>query len=126
VQLAALPVGTDFDINNLCNSFFDIHTEITWSPNPVVTPQYIAPSSFFDVFLESVAVPGGGGQTFANLLPGQVLLARQQYSYPIAGGGTETFWEYQLHEVPALVPEPSTAVMLIVVAGGLLVWWRRR
>jgi hypothetical protein len=127
VQLAALPVGTNFDIDNLTNSFFDIHTEITWSANPIgPTPQYIAPSSFFDVFLESVAVPGAGGQTFANLLPGQLLLARQQFTYPLVGGGTETFWEYQMHEVPLPVPEPSTIVMFVLMVGGLLAWWRRR
>jgi hypothetical protein len=126
VELTALPVGTNFDIDNLCNSFFDIHTEITWSANPIVTPQYIAPSSFFDVFLESVAVPGGGGQTFANLLPGQLLLARQQFSYPVVGGGTETFWEYQMHEVPLPVPEPSSIAMLVLMTGGLLAWRRRR
>jgi hypothetical protein len=138
VQLAALPVGADFPIDNLGKGFFG--TGLTdsfqfagqtfnWSDNLTPTPQYLTPDSFFDVFLESVAVPGtGGAQHFSQLLPGQVILARQQVSYSFINlqtglRQTDTFWQYELHGV---VPEPGTVAMLIAGALALLGWARLR
>lgn len=139
VQLAAMPVGTDFFVENLTNSFFDIYTEITWASVPVgpgnPVPNYMVPDSFFDVFLESVAVPGAGagGQTFAQLAPGQLILARQALTYqgpdPANPGQlkTETFWQYEMHEVVAPVPEPSTVALLLGGLGAVAVlFWRKR
>jgi hypothetical protein len=132
LQLAALPVGADFPIENLGKSFFgeSLNTPFVfggqtfnWSGNLTPTPQYLAPDSFFDVFLESVAVPGtGGSQNFAQLLPGQIILARQQLSYSFINlqtglRQTDTFWQYELHGV---VPEPSSLVLLASAAIVLL------
>jgi hypothetical protein len=130
VDLIALP-NMNFDINNLTTDYFDAHPELQWTSVPGGTgpvPQYMAPDSFFDVFLETVAVPGGSGQTFGNLQPGQLIISRQRLSYDkalvgIAGTGTDYFWQYEIHEV---VPEPSSIVMLLCAAGAVLgLAWRK-
>jgi hypothetical protein len=44
VELLALPVGADFDIENLTTTYFDKNPGLVWSPVPVgAVPQFMAP-----------------------------------------------------------------------------------
>ncbi|MCX6875514.1 MAG: hypothetical protein NTW21_17155 [Verrucomicrobia bacterium] len=112
MQTLLLPAGTNFDINNLTTNHFDVHPEFVWTQVPGgLLPAFVAPSSFFDVFLESIGTAPHNGQ---------VLLARQQLTHTAVGGRTETFWQYQLHESPAAVTPTPARPSLRMIARALL------
>jgi hypothetical protein len=106
--------GRAFPLEKLNTDFFDSHPEWNqrWVPVPPplvpqVLPGDFSVDSFFDVFLGDV--PG-----LPPLLPGQILLARQHFSYydesygePAAGeapavgvAGNAHFWQYEIHGQP--------------------------
>jgi hypothetical protein len=134
------------------DSFFDIFLEC-YNPShgglpiigtPVITPNYLAPDSFFDIFLECAGPTAGttqifnmqctaaDGVMFSNVsiqnfngvagkfdLCGQIGLAPGSTYVPGNTAMTITV-------TGSVVPEPSTAVLLISLVVGLTGWRLRR
>lgn len=114
MDLAALPAGSPFPLEDLNADYFAAHPEFPWVEVYIPTPIFMSGDgegidSFFDVSIEDVL-----GR---RLGPSEILLSRQYSSYE--GASTDYFWNFELHE--AHIPEPGTIVMigcaLVAMAG---------
>jgi hypothetical protein len=114
MDLAILPAGSPFPLEDLNAAYFAAHPEFPWMPVLITTPISMSGNgSEFTVNIEEVmGRPLGWGE---------LLVSRQYSSYE--GGSTDYFWNFEIHG--AHIPEPGTIVMIALGALGVLGSMRR-